>query len=77
MMNISMTELMVIFLVILLIFGAKRIPEIARALGRASHEFKKAKDDIVNSSGELMDAAAKKAAEEDHRPDQAARTEKK
>lgn len=42
-------ELLLIFLVVLLIFGARRIPEIARSLGRAMHEFKNAKDDIVSS----------------------------
>ena len=47
------------------LFGAKRIPEIARALGRASHEFKKAKDEIINETEELKDAAEKKAALED------------
>lgn len=45
--------------------GQSRIPEIARALGRASHEFKKAKDEIINETEELKDAAEKKAALED------------
>ena len=35
-------ELMLIFLVVLLIFGAKRIPEIAQGLGKGIKEFKKA-----------------------------------
>ncbi|MFW6367278.1 MAG: twin-arginine translocase TatA/TatE family subunit, partial [bacterium] len=35
-----------IFLIILLIFGAKRIPEIMRALGRGLGEFRKARDDF-------------------------------
>ena len=47
-MSLGLTEILVIFVAILLLFGAKRIPEIARALGRASHEFKKAKDEIIN-----------------------------
>ena len=38
-MSLGLTEILVIFVAILLLFGAKRIPEIARALGRASHEF--------------------------------------
>ncbi len=62
---LSLTEILVIFIAILLLFGAKRIPEIARALGRASHEFKKAKDDIINETEELRDAAEKRAALED------------
>lgn len=62
---LSLTEILVIFIAILLLFGAKRIPEIARALGRASHEFKKAKDDIINETEELRNAAEKRAALED------------
>ena len=34
-------ELVLIFLVILLLFGAKRLPEIARGIGDAIREFKK------------------------------------
>ncbi|MBN2640867.1 MAG: twin-arginine translocase TatA/TatE family subunit [Victivallales bacterium] len=54
-------EILLIFLAVLLLFGPKRIPDIARALGRASREFKKAKDDIVKSAGELADTAEKDA----------------
>ena len=64
-MSLGLTEILVIFVAILLLFGAKRIPEIARALGRASHEFKKAKHEIINETEELKDAAEKKAALED------------
>ncbi|MEM1127162.1 MAG: twin-arginine translocase TatA/TatE family subunit [Bacteroidota bacterium] len=39
-------EMVLIFLVILLIFGAKRIPEIARGLGKGIREFKDATSDI-------------------------------
>ena len=39
-------ELIIIFLVILLIFGAKRIPEIARGLGKGIREFKSATSEI-------------------------------
>ena len=60
-MSLGLTEILVIFVAILLLFGAKRIPEIARALGRASHEFKKAKDEIINETEELKDAAEKKS----------------
>lgn len=39
-------ELVIIFLVILLVFGAKRIPEIAQGLGKGIREFKDATSDI-------------------------------
>jgi sec-independent protein translocase protein TatA len=39
-------EIGLIFLVILLVFGAKRIPEIARGMGKGIREFKDATKDI-------------------------------
>ncbi|WP_022834310.1 Sec-independent protein translocase subunit TatA/TatB [Salisaeta longa] len=39
-------ELILIFLVVLLIFGANRIPEIARGLGKGIREFKDATNEI-------------------------------
>jgi sec-independent protein translocase protein TatA len=44
----GMQEWFLIIIFVLLFFGAKRIPEIARALGKATKEFKKAKDDIAD-----------------------------
>ena len=41
-------ELAVIFLIILLVFGAKRIPEIAKGLGKGITEFKKAAREITD-----------------------------
>ena len=41
-------EILVILLILLLVFGAKRIPELARSLGRASREFKDAKDGVIS-----------------------------
>ncbi|MEM9984100.1 MAG: twin-arginine translocase TatA/TatE family subunit [Bacteroidota bacterium] len=40
------TELIIIMAVILLLFGAKRIPELARGLGRGIREFKDASREI-------------------------------
>ncbi|MGF1670319.1 MAG: twin-arginine translocase TatA/TatE family subunit [Balneolaceae bacterium] len=39
-------EYVLIFLAILLLFGAKRIPDLARGLGQGIKEFRKASDDI-------------------------------
>ena len=46
-MHLGPMEIALILIVILLLFGAKRIPEIARSLGRASQEYKKAKEDFL------------------------------
>jgi len=64
-MGLSMSEILVIAAVVLLLFGAKKIPELARSLGRASYEFKKAKQDLMKETEELADAAEKHAAQED------------
>jgi len=45
-MSLSLGNLIVILAIVILLFGAKRIPEVARALGRAMREFKKARDDL-------------------------------
>ncbi|MFA6472666.1 MAG: twin-arginine translocase TatA/TatE family subunit [Candidatus Latescibacterota bacterium] len=41
-------ELVLIFLVVLLVFGAKRIPEIAHGIGKGITEFKKAARDVTD-----------------------------
>ncbi|HUJ12590.1 MAG TPA: TatA/E family twin arginine-targeting protein translocase [Thermoanaerobaculia bacterium] len=44
--SLGIPELIVIFVVALLVFGPKRLPEIGRTLGKALGEFKKATDDF-------------------------------
>ena len=39
--NLGGTELIIVLVIILLLFGAKRIPELARGLGNGIREFKK------------------------------------
>lgn len=39
-------DMLIIFLVILLLFGAKKLPELAKGMGQAVREFSKAKDEI-------------------------------
>ncbi|NLF94776.1 MAG: twin-arginine translocase TatA/TatE family subunit [Oligosphaeraceae bacterium] len=58
-MSIGFTEILLIVLFVLLVFGAKRIPELARALGRAAYEFRKAKESLTSESEECARAAAK------------------
>lgn len=55
-MSLGITEITLILVVILLLFGGKRIPELARALGKASYEFKKAKEVIKKETDELKES---------------------
>ncbi len=41
MFGIGPTELLIILVILILLFGASRIPQLARSLGKASKEFKK------------------------------------
>jgi sec-independent protein translocase protein TatA len=54
--NLRAPEIILIFLAVLLFFGAKRLPEIFRSLGKSLKEFKKAtsgiEDDIRNAMDE-------------------------
>ena len=56
MFNLGTGELLIIFLVILLLFGAKRLPELARGLGKGINEFK---DAVETGKKEILDAEKK------------------
>lgn len=40
-MNLGPMELMIILGIVLLLFGARKLPEVARSLGRSTNEFKR------------------------------------
>ncbi len=64
-MSIGYSEIILIVIFVLLLFGSKRIPELARALGRASYEFKKAKNSLSAEGQDLINTAEKTAEKED------------
>ena len=47
--SIGMTELLVILVVALLVIGPKRLPSLARSIGRTLRDFKKATTDFQDS----------------------------
>lgn len=51
--SIGMPELLIILLVVLLLFGAKKLPELARGLGKGIREFKDATKNVENEMKEL------------------------
>lgn len=58
--NMGGGSIVLIVLVVLLLFGAKRIPELARGLGRGIREFKDATKDIQNDLEEGLKDNKKK-----------------
>lgn len=46
MLDIGLQELILIFVIALLVFGPKRLPELGRALGRAMREFRRASEEF-------------------------------
>ena len=57
MFNIGMSEMILVFIVALIVFGPDRLPEIARTLGKSVNELKKMGNDIVDAATETKDTA--------------------
>lgn len=58
--GLSGTELIIVLVAILVLFGAKRIPEFAKGLGKGINEFKKASREVTDSlENESASAALK------------------
>lgn len=60
-MSLGLTEIALILVVVLVLFGGKRIPELAKALGKAQYEYKKAKEMLQNEAKDLKDSVEKAA----------------
>ena len=61
-------EILLILIVVLILFGAKRLPELARGLGKGINEFRDAvdngKEEIINGLDSSIDSNKKKDSEE-------------
>lgn len=64
-MSLGLTEIALILVVVLVLFGGKRIPELAKALDKAQYEYKKAKEMLQNEAKDLKDSVEKAAEEEE------------
>jgi sec-independent protein translocase protein TatA len=61
--NLGATEIILIFLVVLLLFGGQKIPELMRGLGRGIREFNNAKNSVEDEIRQGMREAEKKGVE--------------
>lgn len=59
-------EILFILLIILVLFGAKRLPELARGLGQSLNEFRKAKDEFDREIQEAQDDVTVREPKEKH-----------
>ena len=59
-MRFGWTEILIILVVILLLFGARRLPELARSIGKSLKEFKKGMKDVTDHVNDDDDDKPKK-----------------
>ena len=52
--NFGGGEIILIFLIVLLLFGAKKVPELFRSLGKGVNEFRKAKNEWEQDINDVM-----------------------
>jgi len=60
--SIGMPELIIIFVIALVIFGPKKLPELGRSLGRSLNEFKKASNELRSTLEEEIRVEEQKEA---------------
>ncbi|MCL6100100.1 MAG: twin-arginine translocase TatA/TatE family subunit [Bacteroidetes bacterium] len=61
--NLGAGELLIILFVILILFGAKKIPDLAQGIGKGMREFKKALNDVednIKNAGDKKDNGSEK-----------------
>jgi sec-independent protein translocase protein TatA len=59
--SIGMPELILIFVVALLVFGPKKLPELGKALGRGLGEFKRASEDLKKTIDDEIEQGKREA----------------
>ncbi|MFH1569813.1 MAG: twin-arginine translocase TatA/TatE family subunit [Gemmatimonadota bacterium] len=73
MFGLGQWEILIILLVILLVFGAKRIPDMAQGLGRGIREFRKAVHEVQDEVQAARPEPAPRTMSQAPPPDQVAR----
>ncbi len=73
-MGLQGPEMIIILIVVLLLFGAKKLPELARGIGKSMGEFKRARNDFESEISRAADDA-ERAAEQKKREEESKRAE--
>ena len=63
--SLGMPELVIIFVIALIIFGPRKLPELGRSLGKSLSEFKKASNELRNTLEEEIRVEDQKTARTD------------
>ena len=53
-------EILIIAIIVLVLFGGKKIPELMRGLGKGVNEFKKAKNEVIDEVNDVTKDSAEK-----------------
>ena len=59
--NLGTTELLIILVIVVLLFGSKKLPDLARSIGSSMKELRKSVSDEASSEKKPSDAANKSA----------------
>jgi len=72
--SIGMPELVVIFVIALIIFGPRKLPELGRSLGKSLNEFRRASNELRNSLEDEIRLEEQRDAQAKSRPPEPAET---
>jgi sec-independent protein translocase protein TatA len=67
--NIGMPELIIIFVIALIIFGPRKLPELGRSLGKSINEFKRASNELRNTLDEEIRVEEARSTERQRPPE--------
>ena len=56
------TEMLIVLFIVVLLFGAKKLPELAKGLGKAKNEFQKASNEVEKEINAPLDSTAQESA---------------
>ena len=69
--SIGMPELIIIFVIALIIFGPRKLPELGRSLGKSINEFKRASNELKNTLDEEIRVEETRSTERQRVPEPA------